>query len=112
MLWSSSLSLSLSLLLLLLLLWLWSWPWLLLLLCCGPGRPHIARRLCPMLGIGGKRGPLQLQLWAPGAPREARRPRRSTPKSQGPSFLPMSSLRQGCFPLRGLLGPQPHPYGM
>eukprot|EP00969_Alexandrium_andersonii_P317389 14022225-Alexandrium_andersonii.AAC.1 len=35
------------------------------------------------LGVGGKRGPLQLQLSAPGAPPEARRPRRAAPKPQG-----------------------------
>eukprot|EP00969_Alexandrium_andersonii_P034151 1493408-Alexandrium_andersonii.AAC.1 len=29
---------------------------------CGPSRPHTAKRPCPGLGIGGRRGPLQLQL--------------------------------------------------
>eukprot|EP00969_Alexandrium_andersonii_P327921 14491335-Alexandrium_andersonii.AAC.1 len=38
---------------------------------CGPSSPHRAQCSCPGLGIGVKRGPLQLQLLAPGAPREA-----------------------------------------
>eukprot|EP00969_Alexandrium_andersonii_P152995 6765681-Alexandrium_andersonii.AAC.1 len=48
--------------------------------------PHQARRagrLCPALGIGGSRRPLQLLQWARWAPREARRPQCATPKPRG-----------------------------
>eukprot|EP00969_Alexandrium_andersonii_P069931 3086496-Alexandrium_andersonii.AAC.1 len=39
-----------------------------------------AKRHCPALGIGRSRRTLQLQLWAPGAPREARRPWHTVPR--------------------------------
>eukprot|EP00969_Alexandrium_andersonii_P063165 2781503-Alexandrium_andersonii.AAC.1 len=49
---------------------------------------------------------------ASGAPSEARRPRRASPKPQGLRFPSIPSPGQGCFALWGLQGPQPHPYRM
>eukprot|EP00969_Alexandrium_andersonii_P326963 14448877-Alexandrium_andersonii.AAC.1 len=62
--------------------------------CC-PGRPTGRNVPVPRSESAEVKGPLPLQLWASGAPCEARRPRRAAPKRAGHRLPPILSAGQG-----------------
>eukprot|EP00969_Alexandrium_andersonii_P020655 902560-Alexandrium_andersonii.AAC.1 len=53
--------------------------------------------LVPRSESGTSRRPLQLQLWAPGAPCEARRTWRAAPNPRGRRLPPILNAGQGRF---------------
>eukprot|EP00969_Alexandrium_andersonii_P354648 15442643-Alexandrium_andersonii.AAC.1 len=65
-----------------------------------PAGPAARNDRCPRLGIGGKRGPLQLQLWASGVLRERGAPVTQHGSRRVPVFRPFQALDKGFSPCR------------